>query len=78
MTIGQRIRELRKAYGLNQKELAEALGLSSQATVSMIENGENMPSILVATNIAKLFNVSLDDLLSSTDQTEAEIVHAPA
>lgn len=77
MTTGQRIRDLRKAHGMSQKELADHLGLSSQATVSMIENGENMPSIVVAANMAKLFNVSLDELIS-TEQPETEVVYAPA
>lgn len=77
MTTGQRIRDLRKAHGMSQKELADHLGLSSQATVSMIENGENMPSIVVAANMAKLFNVSLDELISA-EQPETEVVYAPA
>lgn len=79
MTTGQRVRDLRKAHGFSQKELADHLGLSSQATVSMIENDENLPSISVATNMAKLFNVSLDELFTTTDdQPENEVVYAPA
>ncbi len=69
-SIGKRIRELRKAHDLNQKELAEALGLSSQSTVSMIESGENLPSITVATKMATLFNISLDELLKEVQNDQ--------
>ena len=40
MTINQRIRELRKEHGLNQKELGARIGLK-QSAISWIEQDEN-------------------------------------
>lgn len=42
-TIGETIKMNRKALGLNQQELADALG-RTQGYVSMVENGERTPS----------------------------------
>lgn len=76
--IGKRIRALRRERDLTQQQVADALGLSSQATISMIENGTNKPSIEVAMGLARLFGVSLDELLANGNgdaaiQPEAEV-----
>lgn len=42
MKFGESIKELRKAKGLKQKELAEKAGISANA-LSLIEKGETMP-----------------------------------
>lgn len=39
-----RIEEIRKARGMNQEELAKALGVSRQ-TISSLENGRYNPSV---------------------------------
>lgn len=53
---GQKIVKLRHNNKITQKELAEKIGVSSQA-VSKWENGKNMPDIEHLMDIAKLFNV---------------------
>ena len=65
--LGQRINELRQAFGWNQVELAKRLGVAKQ-TVSNWENDNIQPSIEMLIRLAKLFNVTTDYLLGF-DQT---------
>lgn len=59
-TIGQRVRRLRKARGLSQKQLATK-GLS-YAYVSRIESGERNPSVKTMRILARQLGVSLEHL----------------
>ena len=61
MNIGQKIRELRKARGITQEQLAESIGISFQA-ISKWETGISMPDITLAPVIAAYFAVSMDVL----------------
>jgi transcriptional regulator with XRE-family HTH domain len=70
--IANRLVELRKKSGLSQEELAAKLGLSRQA-VSKWERAEASPDTDNLICLAKLYGVSLDDLLD-TDQSVDEIV----
>ena len=69
--IANRLVELRKKNGLSQEELADKLGLSRQA-VSKWERAESSPDTDNLICLAKLYNVSLDDLLN-TDESVDEI-----
>lgn len=62
MTLGEKIRTLRKKAGLSQEALAEKLGVSRQA-VSKWENDNGMPETEKLITMAKLFDTSLDDLI---------------
>lgn len=61
-----RIRELRKEYGLKQEELAAKINVSQQ-TISRIENEENSLPADTLTDLAKYFQVSVDYILFLTD-----------
>ena len=65
-----RLYELRKKNGLSQEELADKLGISRQA-VSKWERAEASPDTDNLILLAKLYNVSLDELLNSEKATEA-------
>ena len=67
--IGKFISEERKAKGLTQKELGEALGLSDKA-VSKWENGRSMPDLAVMDDLCKLLDISINDLLSGEKLSE--------
>ena len=54
-----RLEELRKARGMTQEELAEALEVSRQ-TVGSLENGRYNPSILLAFRISRLFETTIE------------------
>lgn len=60
--INLKVSELRKIKGVSQLDLADVLGVSFQA-VSKWETGITMPDITLLPDIAKFFNVSIDQLL---------------
>lgn len=62
MEIGKIIKEKRKKEQLTQEKLAEKLFVSNK-TISNWENGKTMPDIESVIRFAKLFNLSLDNLL---------------
>lgn len=56
-----RLEEIRKAKGITQEELANALEVSRQ-TVGSLENGRYNPSIILAFKIARFFKVSIEEV----------------
>lgn len=75
--IGKTIRRQRKAIGMTQAALAEAIGLESE-TVSRIENGVRSPSIEKLVEIAKVFDVPVavffDNAIVSKKQDEEHLL----
>ena len=69
--IANRLQKLRKEKGYSQEQLADALGISRQA-VSKWERAEASPDTDNLICLAKLYGVSLDELLF-TDQTVEDI-----
>lgn len=59
--IGENIRKYRKAKGLTQTQLAEKLG-TSQYVLTNYERGVNNPLATKMPEIAKVLDVSLDEL----------------
>ena len=67
-----RLEEIRKAKGITQEELANALEVSRQ-TVGSLENGRYNPSIILAFKIARFFNVLIEEVfIYEEDQNEDE------
>lgn len=60
--LGQMIVHYRKQAGLNQKSLAELVGLTS-AALSQYEKGKREPNILVIMNLARALNTTSDALM---------------
>lgn len=71
--ISNRLVELRKKNGYSQEQLAEKLGLSRQA-VSKWERAEASPDTDNLICLAKLYNVSLDELLSTDEEDIKTII----
>ena len=65
-TIGSRIAQKRKDLGLTQEELAQQLGVSSQA-VSKWENDISCPDISLLPALAKALGCTTDALLSGKE-----------
>lgn len=63
MTLGERIRELRKKHGLSQEQLADKLNVSRQA-VQKRESNVNEPNIETIKCIACYFQVDYEYLLN--------------
>ncbi|OLA10606.1 MAG: hypothetical protein BHW12_01880 [Coprobacillus sp. 28_7] len=61
--LAQNLVKLRKASNMTQSELAEKLSYSDKA-VSKWERGESLPDIEILYEILKLYNVTIDELLS--------------
>ncbi|WP_139653751.1 helix-turn-helix domain-containing protein [Raoultibacter phocaeensis] len=70
--IAQRLAELRRDKGYSQEELAEKLGLSRQA-VSKWERAESSPDTGNLVALAKLYGVTLDELLRFDEDLEDDI-----
>ena len=66
--IAQNITTLRKEHRLTQAELADKLSYSDKA-VSKWERGESIPDVSVLKEIAKLFSVTVDYLISEEHDT---------
>ncbi len=64
MTIGKRITKFRKEQKLSQEKLSEKLSITRQ-TLSNYENDITIPDIETANKIAKILNISLDELLGN-------------
>ena len=62
--IANRLVKLRKDHGYSQEQLADKLGVSRQA-ISKWERGEASPDTDNLICLAKLYNVSLDELLNT-------------
>lgn len=72
-SIGEKLYNHRKNAGFSQEELAEKIGVSRQA-VSKWERDESSPDTNNLIALAKLYNISLDDLVlgeTSSKQEEA-------
>lgn len=60
--FAKNVRLLRKQNRMSQFMLADKLGVS-QRTVSHYENGSSEPSLQILCRIARIFKVSVDELL---------------
>ena len=65
--ISENIKNLRREKGLTQKELADLLHVTSQA-VSRWEKGEVEPSVDTISGMAKIFEVTTDEIIDGPDK----------
>ena len=62
-----RLREFRARYRMTQEDLARRVGVTRQ-TIIAIENGKYLPSLRLAFKLAKVFNVSIEDLFEYNEE----------
>ena len=62
LNLAENIREMRKARGITQTELAQSLSVTPQS-VSRWETGQAYPDVVLLPRIAKYFDVTLDELM---------------
>lgn len=72
MTFGEKLKNLRGQNGITQDELAEKLYVTRTA-VSKWENDRGLPTIDTLKQIAELFGVTLDELISDDDVRSARL-----
>ncbi len=70
--IANNIAELRKMNHMTQQDLAEKLNYTDKA-ISKWERGESTPDIESLSALAKMFNLTVDDLLNETFDKEQTI-----
>ncbi len=69
--MGERIATLRKAAGMSQAQLAQALKISSSA-MGMYEQNRREPSLATVVNMAQILGVSVTYLVTGKTESFAE------
>ena len=62
MNLGNNLFQARKKAGLSQESVAKKLGVNRQ-TISKWETDETIPDIYQSKKLAKLYNLTLDELI---------------
>lgn len=65
--LGNRVKEYRARHQLTQGKLAEAVGVTRQTIVSL-EKGSYVPSLLLAMNIAEVFDESVERIFYKKEE----------
>lgn len=73
MTLGEKLRQARKAAGLTQEQLSEKLMVSRQA-ITKWESDKGMPDVSNLKALAALLNVSVDYLLDDGEEMTAPML----
>jgi transcriptional regulator with XRE-family HTH domain len=69
--FGEKLRTLRVRHDMTLKEIANKLGLTAHGYISELEAGKKMPTAELVLNVARLFDVTTDELLK--DELELTI-----
>ncbi len=69
MKLKTKIKEYRAKNNLSQKELARRAGVRRE-TIGNLENGKYNPSLKLAFDIAKVFNIAIEELFEYVDALE--------
>lgn len=62
MTLGEKLRKIRKEKDMTKQELGTALNVPKER-IKLYEIDEEKPSDFYLTSFAKYFNISVDELL---------------
>ena len=65
------IRELRKAAGLTQQQLADQVRVTVR-TINSIERGEYNPSLVLAYKIARIFHTTVEEMCCLKENVDME------
>lgn len=69
--FGEKLHTLRTHHRMTLKELALALGYTAHGHISEVESGKKKPTVEFVVNVARLFNVTTDQLLK--DELDLDI-----
>lgn len=73
--FGEKVRTLRLRQNMTQWELSHALGYATQSYIHEIEAGKKQPTAELVVKVARLFQVTTDQLL--LDELELEDTTTP-
>lgn len=71
MPLKNKLKEYRALLDVNQQEMGRLAGVSRQ-TISQIERGDYSPSVTLALKLAKLCNVTVEDIFQYEEDDNAE------
>lgn len=71
MKISSILKELRNLKGVNQEDVAKAIGISKSG-YGYYEQGRSMPDLEMLLKLSKYYNVSVDYLLGNTDEKHSK------
>jgi len=69
LELKNRIRVFRAEHRLTQSDLAEAIGVSRK-TISTVEVGRFVPSTIIALQIARYFDVPVEEIFWLEDEDD--------
>ena len=67
MTLGEKLREIRKKFGLSQEQLADMINVSRQA-ITKWETDKGIPDVTNLQELAKVFGVTVDYFLNDANR----------
>lgn len=70
MTLGQKLKEIRRKFGLSQEQLAEIMNVSRQS-ITKWENDFGLPDVSNLQELSKVFGLTIDYLLNDQNQLPA-------
>ena len=73
MTLGEKLKEIRKRFCLSQEQLAEVMNVSRQA-ITKWENDGGMPDVSNLQELSKVFGLTVDYLLNDDNQLPALVM----
>ena len=71
MTVKNRLEELRRARGVRQEDVAQALGVSRQTVISL-EKGKYNPSLALAFKLSRFFGLPIEEIFDDSDEQAQE------
>lgn len=71
MPLENRLKEHRARIGINQSDMGTLAGVSRQ-TISLIERGDYSPSVTLALKLAKICQVTVEDIFTYIEEDENE------
>lgn len=71
MPLENRLKEHRARLGIYQADMGKRAGVSRQ-TISLIERGDYSPSVTLALKLAKICQVTVEDIFSYTEEENDE------
>lgn len=71
MALVTKIKEYREKAGMKQTELAELVNVRRE-TIVHLENGKYNPSLKLAMDIARVFDVTVEELFEFVDSVDRD------
>ena len=69
--VKNRLEELRRARGVRQEDVAQALGVSRQTVISL-EKGKYNPSLALAFRLSRFFGLPIEEIFDDSDERAEE------